>query len=244
MSGSGWRKQTKARKSHWCEICRGEIVPGEVYVRYDCTPWGHPDNEGYHTYRNCRFCDHMHYDVLDIADEDGTPWWEETVLAIRGRFWEILRDAGILDREIDPDTYADDFSRWTLAGGPFERCVGHPEEELNWLGIRDRLRRWLGIRDRLRRCDKCAAAFRSRPKAGQHNPVEFYIASEWNAAQRFFRQYPRYLPEPISYEVAVDLLKERDYDLTDPERVKQVIGWFGDTDNVRRAIETVRGEQA
>lgn len=31
---SEWRKQTKARKSHQCEICRGEIVPGEIYVRY------------------------------------------------------------------------------------------------------------------------------------------------------------------------------------------------------------------
>ena len=61
-----WRKQTKARKNHQCEICRNQILPGEVYVRYDCTPWGYPDNEGYHTYRNCRFCDHMNYDVIRI----------------------------------------------------------------------------------------------------------------------------------------------------------------------------------
>lgn len=31
MSGSDWRKQTKARKTHQCEICRNQILPGEVY---------------------------------------------------------------------------------------------------------------------------------------------------------------------------------------------------------------------
>lgn len=130
MSGSDWRKQTKARKTHQCEICRNQILPGEVYIRYDCTPWGHPDNEGYHTYRCCRFCDHMHYDVLQIADEDGTPWWEETAQAIRAHFYEQVHD--ICGPEIDLDTYADDFSRWTLAGGPFERCVGHPDQRLKF----------------------------------------------------------------------------------------------------------------
>lgn len=128
---SEWRKQTKARKSHQCEICRETIYPGEIYVRYDCTPWGHPDNEGYHTYRCCRFCDHMHYDVLDIADVDGYSYWEETVQEIRGHFYYLVSVSGILHPETDLETYADDFSRWTLAGGPFERCAGHPDKPLD-----------------------------------------------------------------------------------------------------------------
>jgi len=37
MSGD-WRKQTKDRKTYQCEICRNQILPGEVYIRYDCTP--------------------------------------------------------------------------------------------------------------------------------------------------------------------------------------------------------------
>lgn len=222
---SEWRKQTKARKSHQCEICRGEIVPGEVYVRYDCTPWGHPDNEGYHTYRCCRFCDHMHYDVINRFDDDDVPYFDEDVQEIREHFYYLVSDAGLLHPETDIETYTDNFSRWTLAGGPFERCVGHPDGNFE------------SILPGLMRCPKCAAA-----SAPGHNSRSFYIASAWNAVQRFYRQYPRYLPEPISYEVALDLLRDSGVDLNGSGRVEQILDWFGDTDNVRRAIETVRGE--
>ena len=223
---SEWRALTKARKIHWCEICRNEIAKGELYVRYDCTPWGHPDNEGYHTYRCCRFCDHMHYDVLDIQPVDGYSDWDETVEATRHYFFGELK--GILPTEIDLETYAHSFSQWTLSGGPFERCVAHPGEELQC------------ALPKLRRCSRCAVLYKGI-KARGFDPQEFMPASEWNAAQRFYRQYPRYLPEPISYELALDLLKERHFNLTDPDRVTQVLTWYGDTENVRKAIAELRG---
>ena len=48
---------TKARKQHECTLCHRTILAGENYIRETITPWSHPDNESFGTYKAHGLCD-------------------------------------------------------------------------------------------------------------------------------------------------------------------------------------------
>ena len=45
-----------ARKQHWCTLCGESIEAGEHYVYQRITPWDHPLNEGFFSYRAHEEC--------------------------------------------------------------------------------------------------------------------------------------------------------------------------------------------
>lgn len=50
-----WTKRL-ARKGHRCDFCGEAIATGDEYFRVRLTPWDHPDNEGFFTWRAHPFC--------------------------------------------------------------------------------------------------------------------------------------------------------------------------------------------
>lgn len=56
--GTGQVKVTiTAHKDHTCNLCGKPIPKGEEYVNRRITPWDHPDNEGFATFRTHVACD-------------------------------------------------------------------------------------------------------------------------------------------------------------------------------------------
>lgn len=83
-----------ARKVHTCQFCGGPIEVGERYEHYQGTPWSHPDNDSYFTWKG-------HLD----------PCWKA--------WWEISTDCdGYLPD--GPDSWRTDY----LDGGQYEDTKG------------------------------------------------------------------------------------------------------------------------
>lgn len=59
-------RTVKARKQYRCDFCEGLIEKGTKYVYERCTPWDHPDNEGYGTVRG-------HIRCKDFWDDEYGP---------------------------------------------------------------------------------------------------------------------------------------------------------------------------
>lgn len=59
-----------ARKQHWCTLCGQSIEVGEHYIYQRITPWDHPDNDGFFSYRAHEECNRFW--VAEFAyDADG-----------------------------------------------------------------------------------------------------------------------------------------------------------------------------
>lgn len=73
-------KTVKARREHQCELCKLPIKKGESYYKERITPWDHPDNEGYFTFKAHDKCSDVWFAIGDDYDwrypDDGGYWLE------------------------------------------------------------------------------------------------------------------------------------------------------------------------
>lgn len=64
-----------ARKHHRCQLCFEPIGPGTRYIYQRLTPWDHPDNEGFSTFRAHQECYRIWATVLcDRMPGDKQDW--------------------------------------------------------------------------------------------------------------------------------------------------------------------------
>lgn len=59
---------TVARKPHVCTLCDLTIPPGADYIYERITPWDHPDNERYFTFKAHRVCERAWRDADELND--------------------------------------------------------------------------------------------------------------------------------------------------------------------------------
>ena len=60
-----------ARKPHYCTLCGELISAGEHYVYQRITPWDHPDNDGFFSYRAHEECDRFwHAEYADSTERE------------------------------------------------------------------------------------------------------------------------------------------------------------------------------
>lgn len=45
------KETRKANKNHICKFCDDSILKGEVYINISITPWCHPNNEGFSSWK-------------------------------------------------------------------------------------------------------------------------------------------------------------------------------------------------
>lgn len=58
-----------ARKAHVCQFCGGTIEPGERYGSYQGTPWSHPENDHFFTFKGHDDpCWKAWYEIADDCD--------------------------------------------------------------------------------------------------------------------------------------------------------------------------------
>lgn len=48
-----------AHKQHYCDLCYDPIIIGEHYVYRTITPWDHPDNIGFGTFKAHTSCESL-----------------------------------------------------------------------------------------------------------------------------------------------------------------------------------------
>lgn len=51
MTTSSGVDERRARKAHECRFCGGTIEAGELYGFYQGSPWSHPDNDGFFSWK-------------------------------------------------------------------------------------------------------------------------------------------------------------------------------------------------
>jgi hypothetical protein len=71
-----------AAKAHSCQFCGGRIEPGEKYGFYQGTPWSHPDNDTYFSWKGhlepCwKAWDYISQDVDGYLPGDPYEWRSE-----------------------------------------------------------------------------------------------------------------------------------------------------------------------
>ena len=49
----------KAQKQHYCDLCYEPIIIGEQYIYRTITPWDHPDNETFGTFKAHDSCENL-----------------------------------------------------------------------------------------------------------------------------------------------------------------------------------------
>ena len=76
---SGWTTPA-ARKRHACDFCGEYIQPGERYEHIRVTPWDHPCNEGFSTWRAHAMC-REGWDIIgpewDYEFPDDPHYWRD-----------------------------------------------------------------------------------------------------------------------------------------------------------------------
>lgn len=60
-----------ARKPHWCTLCGEQIEQGEHYINQRITPWDHPLNDGFFTYRAHEECNrYWHAEYAHMTEHE------------------------------------------------------------------------------------------------------------------------------------------------------------------------------
>ena len=65
----------RAKKQHRCNFCNEPIAEGTQYAHCRLTPWDHPDNDGFFTWRAHPFCREMW--VQHIGAECEWEWGDD-----------------------------------------------------------------------------------------------------------------------------------------------------------------------
>ena len=82
-------EERKARKSHTCSFCDQPITKGDLYTHIRITPWSHPDNEGFATWRAHPAC----WNYWHLYGHDLDYVWDAWDMDAQRQFREALAGA-------------------------------------------------------------------------------------------------------------------------------------------------------